>query len=362
MQLPRLKTTTEVFTSPGGDICLLRPSDEADLVLEGAGDRDRALVAALDGRTTREALEAEYGAEPVAELLGLLDGEGLVEDASTYAALSDEERGRYDRQLRYFADLAPDGLSGPECHLRLRDARVVVLGVGGLGSWAALSLACCGVGELTLVDGDTVELSNLNRQVLFAADDIGRPKARVAAAAIERFNPGMTIVPVARALGSQAEIAAAIRGASFVVDAADRPAHDIERWVNAACFAEGVPYITMSHFPPYARVGPLYVPGETGCFNCQERAYRRSYELYDHIVDQRRGSPSPAATLGPVCAFVGGQVALDVVHQLTGLCTPASRGRVRVFDTRTLEVSDEAVPRDPDCDVCNNRVKGSDPS
>jgi hypothetical protein len=58
--------------------------------------------------------------------------------------------------------------------------------------------------------------------------------------------------------------------------AADRPAHEIERWVNAACFAEGVPYITMSHFPPFARIGPLYVPGETGCFNCQQLAYRRS--------------------------------------------------------------------------------------
>jgi hypothetical protein len=57
-----------------------------------------------------------------------------------------------------------------------------------------------------------------------------------------------------------------------------------------------------------------------------------------------------------VCAFVGGQVALDVAHRLTGLCTPASRGRVRVFDTRTLEVSGEAVPLDPDCEVCGGAV------
>jgi bacteriocin biosynthesis cyclodehydratase domain-containing protein len=354
MERPRLKTTTEVFDSPAGDVCLLRPSADCDLVLEGAGDRGRELVGRLDGYSSLAALESEFGPEPVGELLALLGSEGLVEDAGAYDALSDAERRRYDRQLRYFADVAPDGLSAPDCQLRLRNAAVVVLGVGGLGSWAALSLACCGVGRLTLVDGDTVELSNLNRQVLFAEEDLGRPKAMVAAAAIEHFNPGIRVVPVVRQLGSPDEIALAVRGSSFVVDAADRPAHDIERWVNAACFRHGVPYITMSHFPPFARIGPLYVPGETGCFNCQERAYRQSYELYDHILEQRRGAPSPAATLGPVCAFVGGQVALEVVHQLTGLCMPASKGSARIFDTRTLTVSDEPVPRDPLCEVCRS--------
>src|SRR5688572_19958668 len=193
MERPRLKTTTEVFSSPGGDICLLRPSADADLVLEGAGERGRELVSRLDGLTPRAALAAEFGAERVDELLELLSGEGLLEDAGAYDALTDSERGRYDRQLRYFADVAPDGVSAPGCQVRLREARVVVLGVGGLGSWAALSLACCGVGELTVFDGDVVELSNLNRQVLYAEDDIGRPKAAVAAAALRRFNPGIRV-------------------------------------------------------------------------------------------------------------------------------------------------------------------------
>ena len=353
MHRPRLKTTTEVFTSPEGDLCLLRPSADADLVLEGAGARARELVGRLDGRTRRAELESEFGGGVVGELLDLLEGEELVEDAGAYDSLSAAELGRYDRQLRYFADLAPSGVSAPDCQRRLREAHVVVLGVGGLGTWSALSLACCGVGRLSLYDGDSVELSNLNRQVLFSEADVGGPKAPAAASVLRRFNPGVAVDAFARTLASEEEIAGVVRGASLVVDAADRPAHDIERWVNSACFAERVPYITMSHFPPFARVGPLYVPGETGCFNCQERAYRASYELYDHIVDQRRGSPSPAATLGPVCAFVGGQVALEAVHQLTGLCEPASKGSVRVFDTRTLELSYEAVPRDPACEVCS---------
>lgn len=352
MNKPRLKITTEVLATPDGELCLLRPSADADLVLEGADERCRALIGRLDGTAPRAALDAEFGAPVVTELLDLLAGEDLLEDASSYEALAPDDCERYDRQLRYFADTAPAGLTAPECQARLRDARVVVLGVGGLGSWAALGLACCGVGELVLHDGDVVEPSNLNRQVLFTPDDAGRPKAPLAAHALSAFNPGLRITPVTRMLSSAAEVGEAVRGSSFVVDAADRPAHDIERWVNAACFEHGVPYVTMSHFPPFARVGPLYVPGETGCFNCQERAYRRSYEAYDHLVEQRRGSPSPAATLGPVCAFIGGQIALDVVHHLTGLCEPASKGRVRVFDTRTLELSTEEVPRDPLCEVC----------
>jgi ribosomal protein S12 methylthiotransferase accessory factor len=122
--------------------------------------------------------------------------------------------------------------------------------------------------------------------------------------------------------------------------------------VNLACFRAGLPTITMSHSPPVARVGPLYVPGTTGCFECQERSYRRSYPLYDEIVAQRRGRRSPAATLGPVCAFVGGQVALEALHHLTGLCSPVTLGVAYLYDLRTMQIVREPVARDLSCPVC----------
>ena len=144
-----------------------------------------------------------------------------------------------------------------------------------------------------------------------------------------------------------------------MVNAVDWPAHDIERWVNAAVFAAGVPAITMSHSPPVARVGPLYVPGRTGCFECQERAYRRDFPLYDDLVERRRGRfvvrPPPS---GPVCAIVGGQVALEALHLLTGLCEPATLGTAWLYDLRTMEITREAVPRDPGCPVCGVSAPG----
>ena len=108
----------------------------------------------------------------------------------------------------------------------------------------------------------------------------------------------------------------------------------------------------MSHFPPIARVGPLYVPGETGCFGCQEIAYRREYPLFDAVIEQQRAQPSPAATLGPACGLIGGQVGMEVIHLLTGLAPPATKGEAHIYDLRTMEVKREAVVPEPECPVC----------
>ena len=352
MARPRLKRTLDIVTSDSGDVYVLRPAEESDLRIERPDEKARSLLHALDGTRTVPELERDFGADRVREALADLSAHGLVDDADDDTSVPGAEWARYDRQLRYFSDLAGGGLTASECQRRLRDARVVMLGVGGLGSWASYALACCGVGELVLLDGDQVEESNFNRQILYRESDVGRPKVDAAAECLAAFNSACRIVPVERRLDRPAAVRDAVRGATFVVNGADWPAHDIERWVNAACFEAGVPFITMSHSPPVARVGPLYVPGETGCFECQEATYREAYPLYDELVERRRGRASEAATLGPVCAFVGGQVALEALHQITGLVTPASRGLSLAYDLRTMEVTRERVPRLTDCPVC----------
>jgi bacteriocin biosynthesis cyclodehydratase domain-containing protein len=348
---PRLKRTVDTVESAAGDVYILRPGDGSDLVIEQPDSVARGLLDALDGSRSAVELEREFGDERVRSALEDLAGAGLLEDAADDDLVPARDRARYDRQLRYFADLAGD-LPAYEHHRRIRTARIALLGVGGLGSWAAYALACCGVGELVLVDGDRVEESNFNRQILYRERDIGRLKVEAAAEALGEFDSacGLTALPV-RLEGVEA-IAEVIEGADFVVNAADWPAHDIERWTNAACFAAGLPFITMSHAPPVARVGPLYAPGRTGCYRCQEDAYRASHPLYDELVEQHRGRPSPAPTLGPVCGFIGGQVALEVLHHVTGLCQPATLGAAHIYDLRTMQVTREAVPRLPGCPVC----------
>jgi len=352
LRRPRIKRTTEEIETPDGDLYLLRPSAESDIRIEQPDAEERRLLAAVDGSRTVEELRTEFGVEEVDELIAQLQELEVVEDAADDELLAPGELERFDRQLRYFSDVGTGGTTPSECQQRLREAKVAVLGVGGLGGWAAWALACCGVGEMWLIDGDRVEISNLNRQILYTEADLGLLKVECAAARLRAFNSGARITATAQRLESEADIAEFVAGSDIVIDAADWPAHDIERWCNSACFAAGIPYITMSHFPPIARVGPLYVPGRTGCYVCQEIAYRQEYPLFDVAVEQRRAKPSPAATLGPACGLIGGQVGMEALHLLTGLSKPSTQGVAHIYDLRTMEVKLEPVVPQIECPVC----------
>jgi bacteriocin biosynthesis cyclodehydratase domain-containing protein len=235
---------------------------------------------------------------------------------------------------------------------RLRDARVAMIGVGGLGTWAAAALACAGVGPLTLVDDDRVELSNLNRQFLYRHADLGRLKAQAAADALAAFDPELSLGVLAERVSGEDDAARVVEGHDFVVELADWPPHELGRWLDGASWAAGIPRVTASQFPPLLRIGPTYVPGVTACQRCQEAGARRDFPLYDEVVALRRARLPVTATLGSASALIGAAIAGDVVHHLTGLERPATLGTALIVDMRDLSVQREPLARDPACDRC----------
>jgi bacteriocin biosynthesis cyclodehydratase domain-containing protein len=344
---PRLASDVEAFPASDGRIYLLRGGPEPDLVIEDAGPGERALLAALtEGLTPAAHLDGD-GLAALAKL-GLLRAAPSSESDSR---LSAEERARYDRQLPY---LAGDGAGGAAAQEGLREARVAILGVGGLGSWTLCGLACAGVGHLRIVDFDTIELSNLNRQLLYRRADVGRPKVEVAAEAITQFNPSIAIEPVRRRIAGLDDAHDAVAGTDLVVATADWPMYDLARWVDRACTRAGIPWIAAGQVPPLVRVGPLHVPGTTGCFECQERAGRRAFALYDELAAWRQAHSIVDTTLGWASGVIGSLLAGEVVHALTRLVEPATTGTAITLDLRTLEVSRERLERDPECPVCGS--------
>jgi molybdopterin/thiamine biosynthesis adenylyltransferase len=352
LMLPRLKPAVQVIDVEGADLRLR--ASERDFAIDDPPAWAASFFRALDGERELPVIAsalrdagADVSPDELAETLVQLQELGLVEDAADDRLLTDGERERYDRQLRYFGDSAAPGASAASHQIRLREATVAVLGLGALGGHAAQALAAAGVGTITAVDGDVVELSNLNRQTLYSEADVGRLKADVAAERIVALNSTVRFRAETGWLDGQRSVEAAIEGADLVVDAVDSPPYEIERWVNDACFRLGIPYIGMSHYPPWVRIGPTYVPGETGCYRCQEIAWQEADPLFDVTTDRRLPS-----AIAPTAATAGAIVAMEAIHHLTGIARPGSLGAAVLIDLSTLSVERRPVVRSEGCVVC----------
>lgn len=293
-------------------------------------------------------LAAALDADPAAlrPKLDALDASGVLVSSPASPALDPVDAERYLRQAPFLADTGdPRALQR-----RLAASTVVVLGCGGLGTWALAALASAGVGRFRLVDDDAVALSNLNRQVLYGPEDLDRPKVDAAAAWLRAFDERIE-VDARRLRVDEAAVPPLVDGADAVLLLADAPPYLLARWVNAACAERRIPFLTGGQLPPLLRVGPLYAAGRTACFACHESALRRESALYDEYVAHAQAATYRGATLGPASGIVGTMLAMELLQELVGE-RPATAGAAVILDIRTMATRTEPIPRDPDCDVC----------
>lgn len=281
---------------------------------------------------------------------------GYVEDAGAPepAVLSARERERYDRGRNYFrwVDLKPRASSW-EPQLLLRRARVTVVGLGGTGGNAALALAASGVGRLTCLDRDVVELSNLNRQVLYTEADLDRPKAEAAADRLRDLNSDISVDGRRSEITGIDDVRPLLDDCDLLLLAADRPP-EIRRWVNRACLASGTPWVEAGYHGPLVVVG-VYVPGEGACYECLRAAQdARLDELGAHRADAipfREDAVSNA--VAAPSAGISGYLAAHAVLALLIGSPPLAAGQMHGVNLAALDhrwVLDDK-PR-ADCPAC----------
>jgi bacteriocin biosynthesis cyclodehydratase domain-containing protein len=339
----QLRPSIEPFFAASGDVYLLRPGTRDEHVIRAPSDEDRALLL----RLAREPVAAPDGGY-VASRIAPLVAAGVVVPEPSSPPLVPADAARFDRQLPYLGELG----DARDVQRRLRAGRVVVLGCGGLGTWALGAMASVGIGSFVLIDDDTIELSNLNRQILYGEADLGRAKVTVAAEWLRRFDASVEVLTIARRVRGPDDLVGAVAGADALVLVADWPPYDLARWVNEACLTHGVPFITAGQQPPLLKIGPTYVPGHGACLACHESSVRREFPLYDELVERRRREPPPATTLGPASGIIGTLLSLEVMHLIAATTPPTTHDRALLLDMRTFEARWEGIERDPACAAC----------
>lgn len=241
--------------------------------------------------------------------------------------ITEVELERYDRQIK----LKEIGEAGQE---KLKQAKVVIAGIGGLGAPVAIYLAAAGVGTIRVVDYDKVELSNLNRQVLHWDRDIGRSKVESAAEKLSQLNQGIKIEPVDEKI-SEANISRLVSGFNVIVDGMDNlPTRLL---LNKAAIEHNIPLV---HGAVYGFEGRALtvIPGETACFKC----------VYRGVIPLGR---CPA--VGVIPAIIGCIQATEVIKCIIGIGKLLTN-RLLVFDGLKMSFTELKVKRDPNCEHCGH--------
>ncbi len=247
--------------------------------------------------------------------------------------LTAQERTRYARHL-----LLPD--LGPLGQRRLRAARVLVVGAGGLGSPALLYLAAAGVGTIGVVDDDVVDTTNLQRQVVHGVADVGRPKTASAADAVHAISPSTQVVQHPERL-DEATALEVVADYDLVLDGADN--FPTRYLVGDACARLGVPHVWGSVFRFDGQVS-VWWAGEGPCYACVFPAQPPPDAVPSCAV---------GGVLGAVCASVGSVMATEAVKLVTGIGDPLV-GRLLVHDALRQTWDALPVTADPGCRVCGS--------
>ena len=246
--------------------------------------------------------------------------------------LSDQELLRYSRHIM-LSDIDIVGQN------RLKDSRVLLLGLGGLGSPIALYLSASGIGKLVLVDDDEVDLSNLQRQIIHTTDAIGCAKVDSARTSVAVLNPHTKVECIAHRLDTE-ELATQVLQADIVIDATDNL--DSRLIINRACVKAKKPLVSGAAIAWEGQISVFDSRFEAApCYQC---VYLES--------SQQNLSCAESGVVSPLLGIIGSAMALEALKLIMGVGDTLA-GRLMMFDAKAHEWQQLAVPKRDDCPVCN---------
>jgi len=364
---PLIKRSHHIIRAEDGDICIGEIPGVSKIII-APPDWVKQVLEKLDGTRTvpRIAKELRHQGVEVAEgdltgFISTLHEMNLLEDNAYFSnALTSEEVERYDRQMLQFSLIDKGRVHSQVYQERLKSSTVVMFGMGGWGTWCSLLLALAGIGKLRLIDGDDVELSNTNRQVLYTTSDVGKKKVIAAKERIYEYNPNVGVETFCEfATPDPKQISKLLDGVNFIVLAwaslGYYRKHTPEEMIHTLARDRGIPVMELGGDPLEISIGPLFLnDGSHKSFEdlkkpAQQTYYSKKVNIRkfqqarlkhdfldgDRTVNAWQSAPSLSAMAGLACD--------QIVKCITDYDRPTVVGKRIYLSMQTLNKREEIV-------------------
>ncbi len=324
---------------------------EDDLILE--------IVTGLDGKRSIPQLMTDYdiSEEELDKLLAFLRSKGILDNVEPK---EDFVEYKYFRRIIHF--LAE--YSHSHEHLltmwnRIRNATVLIVGLGAVGTWVASNLAESGVGCLILMDADTVDISNLHRQFSYRECDIGRKKADVLEERIREYSTYTEVMKAYTILDGSSLHAFDGMPIDLIVNCADKPTVDAtSEWVGEYAMQRGIPHIVGGGYNLHlSLIGQTVIPGKSACLKCFQKTLEEENVIDPLRVKKLSVKNRKVGSFGPMCSLIASMVGMEAIKVLSGDIQPSNINRRGEFDIYSMDIKYKSYKRRDDCEWCGKKGK-----
>lgn len=291
----------------------------------------------LKSGTTKKSLDSNFQKETI----------HILQNANAFLPVNSyEKNNRYSRHQLYYQMSDSDGST---VQSKINQSHVIVLGCGGIGNLFSTVLASAGVGKITLVDEDEVELSNLTRQFMFTEGDLKKDKVTILKRELEKRNSEIEINTIRAQLKTKQDLER-LPEANLIVVSAD--SGYILEHINAYCIEKKTAWVNVGYVEDVAVWGPFIIPGETGCFECQSHIAQENVEndlsQYLREVNQNYQAPST----GPINMMATSFASMDVLKYLGGFGEIQSLNKRIGLWTHNLKIESQDFSKNHNCKRC----------
>ena len=324
------------------------------------------LLKEMNGENTIEKIvsnvlseKSNVSKEDILTILKDMDEMKLLEDKniSYQDTLTEYDAVRWSRNINFFGSFCKIHNNKYDDQKKLQTTKITLLGLGGLGTHIIYDLIALGVKDIVAVDFDKVELSNLNRQILYSENDIGKKKIVAAKERIDQFYKENSVTFIERKISCTEDIRDVISHRDIVICVADKPKMLMQKWLNEACVQENIPYI-QGGIDVQRAVFYTVIPGVTGCTECWTKVVQDNnnfaYKLIERDLSTDFLSLTPAPAIVTLVAVLTGNMVTDFLKLRTGIAKPISLGKLIEisFDTMQPSVCEEWEKHE-NCPICS---------
>ena len=312
------------------------------------------IVCGLDGKKTVNEIAAKYdiSVQDVEALMAFLRSKGIL---ANFEPSKDFEKYLYFRRpIHFLSDYSQNHDHLVKMWKNIRNATVLIIGLGAVGSWVAANLVQTGVKNLILMDPDKVELSNLHRQFGYTEDQIGKSKVEVMKNRLLDYADDLNIIISESFLGDNSLNEFDGYNIDLVINCADKPNVDTTSMiVGEYCMKRGIPHIVGGGYNLHlSLIGQTVIPGKTACVKCFQKQLEEENKIDKNKVKKLAVKNRKGGSFGPMCSIIASMIGMEAVKILSKSINPANINRRGELNIQTMEIAYKIYNRRSDCEWC----------